>query len=783
MKKITHLTLFLIICNWSFAQTTLNPGDIAITGFNADNDDEFSFLLLRDIESGTAINFTDNGWQSSGNFRPGNLEGILTWVADTDLPCGTEINILSNEATVEDTYITSIGTITESEDGFALATNGDHILAYQGPATSPSFIFGIHFASNSSWTNATNSNTSAVPAGLIDGTTAVYVGNFDNSNYNCSVTADKSLILASITTPSNWNGSNSRISPLGGCPFCPNTSTWDGSNWSNGIPDLTTQAIIDGNYNTISNGSFSACALIVNSGSTLTVDNQTFVEVENDVTVNGSLAIQTQANFVQNDNDGIFTNNGTSTVTKTTPVKADWFFYTYWSAPVESQNIGALFFDVDSDRRFFFNANNYLDTDGDGIDDDNNDWQFALGTNTMTPGVGYAMTSSRQGNYPSARTRVFSGTFNTGTIPTPIAFNASNVNESWNFIGNPYPSALDFDVFLAANSTLIDGAAYFWSQATPPSNTNPGNRTSNFSQNDYATYASGIGSGTAGASGVIPTQFIPSGQGFFVAGLTNGTATFTNAMRSATETSNTLFFKREDTQKKDNSNKLWLNLTTENGIFSQILVGYVNGASAANDGLAFDAPRLVNLSIPAALYMTLQGENRKYAIQGKAINDLDSNETINLGFSSSLDNTVNYTLSIAQFEGAFFNTNSVFVKDNLLGTTHNLSAQDYRFTSQPGEFNDRFQIVFNENTFSIEALNRSETIDVFQINKNHFKFTSTTSAIKSITVYDLLGKVINRYESNSKSLTLQLDTTRSAVYIAKIELENGTISAKKIGVE
>lgn len=49
--------------------TTLSAGDIQITGFNFDNPDDFSFVVLTDLSSGTAISFTDDGVNSNGTFR------------------------------------------------------------------------------------------------------------------------------------------------------------------------------------------------------------------------------------------------------------------------------------------------------------------------------------------------------------------------------------------------------------------------------------------------------------------------------------------------------------------------------------------------------------------------------------------------------------------------------------------------------------------------------------------------------------------------------------------
>ncbi|NET52128.1 MAG: hypothetical protein F6K09_26575, partial [Merismopedia sp. SIO2A8] len=49
--------------------TMLSAGDIAIIGINTDDPDDFSFVLLRDIEVGTEITFTDSGWLNSGEFQ------------------------------------------------------------------------------------------------------------------------------------------------------------------------------------------------------------------------------------------------------------------------------------------------------------------------------------------------------------------------------------------------------------------------------------------------------------------------------------------------------------------------------------------------------------------------------------------------------------------------------------------------------------------------------------------------------------------------------------------
>ena len=54
--------------------TVLSPGDLAIVQYNSSTTDSFTFVFARDIEAGTVVNFTDNGWLAAGGFRPGEAQ-------------------------------------------------------------------------------------------------------------------------------------------------------------------------------------------------------------------------------------------------------------------------------------------------------------------------------------------------------------------------------------------------------------------------------------------------------------------------------------------------------------------------------------------------------------------------------------------------------------------------------------------------------------------------------------------------------------------------------------
>ena len=197
---------------------------------------------------------------------------------------------------------------------------------------------------------------------------------------------------------------------------CTANTTWTAGAWDNGDPSTSINAIIADNYDTNTHGDITACSLTINSGAVLNVANNTFVEIQNDVTVDGTISVQTHGNFVQNSNSSIFTNNGDSFVRKETSVLDNWVDYTYWSSPVNGLTIGAGPL-VDSDRRFWYDAANYFDGNSDGLDDDANDWQITSNTTTMTPGRGFAASHTQIGWIGSAAYNYnFVGEFNNGIL-------------------------------------------------------------------------------------------------------------------------------------------------------------------------------------------------------------------------------------------------------------------------------------------------------------------------------------------------------------------------------
>jgi len=70
--------------------TALAVGDVAVVHYNTSTD-AFSFVFLRDVEAGTTVNFTDNGWLAAGGFRSG--EDTVTYTAPSAVTAGTIITL------------------------------------------------------------------------------------------------------------------------------------------------------------------------------------------------------------------------------------------------------------------------------------------------------------------------------------------------------------------------------------------------------------------------------------------------------------------------------------------------------------------------------------------------------------------------------------------------------------------------------------------------------------------------------------------------------------------
>jgi hypothetical protein len=226
MKKLLIiLSLMTIIHSFPMnlkAQTMLEPGDLIITGMCTDNPDTMMFVLLKEIEKGTQIYFTDKGYNNQDTtFIDG--EGYLVFTANSNYEAGSMITYIEGSPTDE----FSVPEHYEFSN-FSFATSGDQCLAFQGDTINPRFIFAVQ-TNSTEWQTSLNPEdniaengseiskyrVSTLPTNLKKDTTALALGKssygddeWDNVWYDGPTTGTIEEIQNFVTIFSNWSKNN-----------------------------------------------------------------------------------------------------------------------------------------------------------------------------------------------------------------------------------------------------------------------------------------------------------------------------------------------------------------------------------------------------------------------------------------------------------------------------------------------------------------------------------------------------------------------------------------------
>lgn len=521
------------------------------------------------------------------------------------------------------------------------------------------------------------------------------------------------------------------------------TTTWDGSAWDNGTPDITKDAVFTGNF--VSSGNFAAKSVSVSNTAQVDILSTHTLTVANnvDVAIGSNLIFENNASLLQTNASA--TNTGNINFKRnTTPMAI--YEYTYWSSPVANQTLGNLSPLTASDKYFSFNTTI-------------NDWVYENVNNTMQPGKGYAVRAP-QGytTTPQVYNGEFIGTPNNGNVSTNvIAFNPGLKN--YNLVGNPYPSAISL-ISLLDNSNL--GTLYFWTHNTAIA-------ANVFTTNDYAIRTRTTGT-AAISGGTAPGLYIAAGQGFFASAATTTTLTFTNIMRVGNN--NSQFYKNVQTVPLNYY--IHLNLTNTSGAFKQIAFGYEDGAT---NGYDFGTDALASEEGAITFYSLINSISSGFGIQGRAY-PWDVNDVIDLGINATIAG--DYTIAIDHVN-PFFDDKDIFLEDTNDGSFHNLKIGSYTFTTAVGTFNNRFKIVYTNPTLSNNTFIANSNTVFANTTPTEIVVNSTSEKIKNIQVYDVLGRLIfTKEKANENKVNINSIKAQNQALILKIELENNQVVSKKL---
>ena len=511
------------------------------------------------------------------------------------------------------------------------------------------------------------------------------------------------------------------------------STTWNGTSWSNGAPTASVDAIIAGDYSVAAN--ITAKTLTVNNSAVATIPSGNNVTVTGAVTVTApaTLTLSNNANLIQ----GGTTNTNTGNVIvkrNSSPLKR--LDYTLWSSPVS----GTLTLEQFSPKTSR-DPNRFYTYNGGSA------FAAIATTSTFEAGKGYLIRMPNDASTsPTAFEGVFTGTLNNGTITV-----SGLDSDKYYSVGNPYPSTISADAFLTANP----GTLYFW------------RKTNGAGGGAYATY-----NGTGAASGAgsdTPDGTIQVGQGFIAkTGAAASSLVFTNAMRLGTTTNQ--FFKTKNTVEKS---RVWLDLTaTTGGLFSQALVGYLDGATLGVDN-GYDGKYLNDSPTDAALTSIVDGG--EYTIQGRPA--FDVTDVVALGFKTGTAG--DFTIAINKKDGALA-SQDIYLVDSKTGIETDLNAGSYTFNAAVGTDNTRFSLKYQK-TLKVDAPTFDDnSVKVYQ-NKGAIYVNSTSKTIKTIQVYDVQGRLIAQQKNvNAATATIHNLKAVSQMLIVKVSAVDNSVVSKKV---
>ena len=558
-----------------------------------------------------------------------------------------------------------------------------------------------------------------------------------------------------IYTVNNVNFSDADYFTL---EYSVNKTTWDGNNWST-TPSILLKSIFNENYDMNSNASVSACECEIKPDKTLTISNGKYLEVQYDIVNDGSIIVENEGSLVQHDDNSSIGGTGTFQLNKTSLPLDHYYDYVYWSNPLNSTGftLGEI---VPNAWRYYMydpdQANNGHLYPG---------WVMLSASDIPVKGMGYAISAPSNhtaGNTLSAAFVKNNEPFNNGDITITIEKRAGTDGDM-NLIGNPYPSAIDFNQF-ATDNTGIEASYSLWTNCAGL------NANNHHQESGYTTYTVSGGSGTAVAAcennnGTAKAgQYIATGQGFVVlatasaANPSDFSAHFKNGQRVTDNNNN--FLNRPNSHNRE---IIWLNMTDNNTKFSQIAVGFYPNATDNYDR-NYDAQN-ANIGNGFSLSSALNGY--KLAIQGLAKTNL-TDKAIPLSIEN--DATRLITFRIDHFEG--FDNTDIFLKDNDLQITQNLKAGDYTVNLAQGTFDNRFELIFNS-IQEVENITDANEVLIGQ-NKGLFNLQTKDVKLKEVYVYDLTGKLLFKKQNINQS-ALQIDlrqTPNGNMLLFKVFLDN-----------
>ncbi len=571
--------------------------------------------------------------------------------------------------------------------------------------------------------------------------------------------------------------------------------------------------------------------LIIDAGSTLTVHGENPVENSWYLELNGTLDLEDDCQLIQTENSDLVT-SATGKILRRQEGTSNVYRYNYWSSPVGAVGTTSL-----TDNNASTNNANNTPFSLNTIKDESGitlsftsayneagkistywlytfkngltywDWANLSPSTPLEVGVGY--TQKGTGNAGVEQQYIFEGKPNNGTILVNVTDvggpgSVTSVSKTEYLLGNPYPSALDIHKFIDDNVGVIDGTLQLWQQWGGDSH------YLNEYQAGYAQvnklgsvrayqFVGFYGANNGSQDGTkTPSRYLPVGQGFITEIIADGNVEFNNSQRlfikesaaDGTYNNGSTFFKSSGTKTKKGINtakssdqsgimqkiRLEFNSTSGPETRRELLLGF---SETTTDGFDYGYDAECNESNNNDLNLNLEGKNMNIQAYGP----ITADKAVPLNFKSSGNNS--FEIRITETENLEEGL-QVYLRDHLTESYFELTTNEvYSFSSEQGKFNNRFEIVFQNEakTLSTEEAAFTENYIYYQNRTNTLFAKKINSDVKKLALISMRGETVlevDNVPTGSLENGFKFSNIATGAYVVCLRTETNEVLTKKI---
>jgi len=387
------------------------------------------------------------------------------------------------------------------------------------------------------------------------------------------------------------------------------------------------------------------------------------------------------------------------------------------------------------------------------VDADNSDAGYGAATQLSPPeftvGRGYLVAYNTNWTTGSPTTHTFTGTLTNGDKSIPIIYHTDN---SYNLVGNPYPSAIDWSAggWTRTDLETSTGGGYdcwIWND--------------NLTTGNYGVCNSITGSGTNGVS-----KYIPTGQAFFVKAkstITTGAIGMTNGIQKHVSNLSQPWLKTENNE----NNLLRLKISCDANTYSDEMIvefnpGFDEGGSDKFGSFYTEAPEI---------YSVKGGKNysitRYKELNEQLIVDIATKTGITTAYKIQAVNINDFTLS-----------GSIIIKDLKTGILTNLKQSgSYSFSGNPADDKNRFQLILGAST-GLET-ESTEQVNIYAIEKTVFLSNLDVNEHYDVIVSNIPGQKLIQTKLNGVSSSTIICNYTPGIYIVTL-ISQGQITSCKV---